>query len=127
MDDPSGSHYARDPGPLGIYSDEARRASDIVNLHLLADPSGNTGRWVAIRLSDGGSDGTVYDCKCDAARFQLHETQCVYVQILPNGLSAKDAHILIRMYRDMYDKGWKMPDPPCLRHGVRGNGPVSRP
>ena len=119
MDDPTGSRYAGDPGPLGIYSDEARRASDIVNLHLLADPNGNRGRWVAIRLSDGGSDGTVYDCKCDAMRYQLHETQCVYVQILPDGLSAKNAQILIKMHREMYDKGLKMPDPPCPRHGLR--------
>lgn len=115
----SSSHYARDPGPLGIYSDEARRASDIVNLHLVVDPAGNTGRWVAIRLSDGGSDNVVYDCKCDAKRHQLHEKQCTYVQIQPTGLSAKDAHILINLYRDMYDRNLTMPDPPCQRHGVR--------
>ena len=117
MRDSTGSHYAGDPGPLGIYSDEARRASDIVNLHLLADSHGNVGRWVAVRLSDGGSDGTVYDCKCDAMRHQLHETQCVYVQIQPNGLSARDAQILLKLYRDMYDNRMKMPDPPCARHG----------
>lgn len=112
------SHYARDPGPLGVYSDEARRASDIINLHLLADQSGNVGRWVAIRLSDGSSDNVLYDCKCDAKIHQLHEKQCVYVQIQPTGLSAKDAHILIQMYRDMYDKNMTMPDPPCRRHGI---------
>lgn len=111
------SHYAKDPGPLGIYSDHARRASDIINLHLVVDPAGNTGRWVAIRLSDGGSDGTIYDCKCDAIRHQLHEKQCVYVQIQPSGLSAKDAHILIGMHRDLYDANRKLPDPPCPKHG----------
>ena len=114
----SHSHYAKDPGPLGIYSDAARRASDTINIHLLADPAGNVGKWVAIRLSDGGSDGTLYDCKCDAMRNQLHEKQCVYVSILPDGLSAKNAEILIKMHRDWYDKGFKMPDPPCPRHGV---------
>lgn len=111
------SHYARDPGPLGTYSDEARRASDNVNLHLLADRADNVGRWVAIRLSDGGSDGVVYDCKCDATRHQLHERQCVYVNIQPTGLSAKDAEILLKMYRQFYDRGFKMPDPPCFKHG----------
>jgi hypothetical protein len=111
------SYYARDPGPLGIYSDEARRASDTVNLHLLAD-AGNVGRWVAIRLSDGSSDGTVYDCKCDAKRHQLHEKQCTYVQIQPNGLSAKDAQILLAITREFYDANKTMPDPPCRRHGV---------
>lgn len=112
------SHYARDPGPLGVYSDEARRASDIINLHLLADPMGNTGRWVAIRLSDGGSDGVVYDCKCDAVRHQLNEKQCVFVNIQPAGLSAKDAEILLKMYRQLYDQNLKLPDPPCLKHRV---------
>lgn len=115
----SNSHYAKDPGPLGVYSDEARRASDTVNLHLLADPEGNNGRWVAIRLSDGSSDGNVYDCKCDAKCYQLHEKQCVYVQIQPTGLSAKDAEILLKMTRDLYDQDMQMPDPPCFRHGVR--------
>ncbi len=31
------SGLAGDPGPLGIYSDEARRISDTITLHLLAD------------------------------------------------------------------------------------------
>lgn len=110
------SLIATDPGPLGLYSDEAKRASDIVNLHLLAD-KGNIGRWVAIRLSDGGSDGVVYDCKCDAVQHQLHELQCTYVQIQPVGLSAKDAHILVNLYRALYAAGKKMPDPPCMIHG----------
>lgn len=110
------SHYAQ-PGPLGLYSDAARRASDTINMHLLADREGNNGRWVAIRLSDGGSDGKVYDCKCDAIRFQLHEKQCVYVQIQPVGLDYRDADILIRMHRQYYDRNFKMPDPPCPRHG----------
>lgn len=114
------SHYAKDPGPLGVYSDEARRASDIINMHLLADRADNVGRWVAIRLSDGSSDGTVYDCKCDAKRHQLHEKQCVYVNIQPTGLSAKDAEILLKMTRQLYDSNFHMPDPPCLKHGTMG-------
>lgn len=119
MTQPRKSYYAGDAGPLGVYSDAARRASDIINIHLLADPAGNAGRWVAIRLSDGGSDDVLYDCKCDAMNRQLHETQCVYVQIQPEGLSARNAAILLNMMRDMYDKNMKMPDPPCPRHGVR--------
>ena len=116
MSERSASNYAN-PGPLGLYSDEARRAADTLNTHLLVDRNGNTGKWVAIRLSDGGSDGTVYDCKCDAIRFQLHEKQCVYVQILPEGIGYKEAEIMIRIHRQMYDKDYKMPDPPCTKHG----------
>ena len=113
---PNESRYAGDPGPLGFYSDEARRASDIVNLHLVVSLE-NIGKWVAIRLSDGGSDDVIYDCKCDAVRHQLHEKQSVYVQIQPNGLSARDAQILLKMYRDLYDANMTLPDPPCSRHG----------
>lgn len=109
-----------DAGPLGLYSDEARRAADAVNLPLIYDPEGNRFRWVAIRLSDGGTDGTVYDCKCDATRHQLHETQCMYVQILPDGISVKECAALLRVYRGLYDSGHKMPDPPCSRHNPMG-------
>ncbi len=108
------------PGPLGLYSDEARRAADIINVPLLVDHEGNMNKWVAIRLSDGGSDGTLYDCKCDAARHQLHETQCMYVQLVPTGITPKETAALLRMHRNFYDSGFKMPDPPCSRHNPMG-------
>lgn len=108
------------PGPLGVYSDAARRAADVINTHLLADPEGTRWHWVAIRLSDGGSDGVVYECKCAATEHQLHETQCMYVQIHPDGVTPKETEILLNMHRGMYLSSFKMPDPPCMRHNPLG-------
>ena len=103
------SHLAK-PGPLGLFSDEARRASDIINMHLVANPA-NAGKWVAIRLSDGGSDGVLYDSKGDAVRHQLHEQQCCYVCIPPTGMPPMEAEVFIRFNRHLYDAGFRMPDP----------------
>jgi hypothetical protein len=98
------------PGPLGLYSDAARRCSDIVNTHLVANRA-NAGKWVAIRLSDGGSDGVLYDTRPDAIRHQLHETQCAYVCIPPTGMPPKDAEAFLAFNRKLYDAGFRMPDP----------------
>jgi hypothetical protein len=90
------------------YSDAARRCADIVTLHTVC---GQVGRWVAIRLSDGGSDGAVYDTRADAVRHQLHEQLCAYVKIQPDGMSARAAHEFLRYHRDLYDAGFRLPDP----------------
>ncbi len=98
-------------GPLG-FSDAAKRASDIINLHLVADPEGNIGYWVAIRLSDGGSDGVLYRELSDAVRAQLHYTQCMYVPIRFGGMPPQEADVMIVAHRRIYANG-KIP--PYLR------------
>lgn len=98
------SNLAGDPGPLGVYSDAARRISDTVNLHLLAD-DGNHLKWLAFRLSDGTSDGVVYDDPVAAADHQLHYTQCAYIQIHRGGMSAQAASVMLTYYRRVYDAG----------------------
>lgn len=99
------SGLAGDPGPLGTYSDAARRISDTITLHLLADGDGNYGKWCAFRLSDGKSDGVVYDDPVVAADNQLHYKQCAYIQIHRGGLSAKGAQVMLTYYRAVYDAG----------------------
>lgn len=89
--------------------DSARRASDVVNTHLLADRAGNLGRWVAIRLSDGGSDGVVYDSPADAANAQLHYQTCAYVQIQPGGMPPREAAGMLAYHRAVYDAGNRPP------------------
>lgn len=102
-----------------MYSDEARRCSEAVNIHLQTQGHWAIGRWVAIRLSDGGSDMVMYDKKADAVRHQLHEFQCAYVCIPPHGMSAKDAEGFLRVTRHMYDKGVRLADPdkPVIERG----------
>lgn len=92
------------------YSDRARRASDIVNGHLLGTP-GCVGRWVALRLSDGGSDGNLYDRKADAVRHQLHPEQCAYLCIPPDGLTPHMAEVFLRFNEGLYRAGARLQDP----------------
>jgi hypothetical protein len=96
-------------GPLGVYTDAARRAHEIVNTHLMVDPEGNRGRWVALRLSDGGSDGVVYDDVAAAADHQLHYQQCMYVRIPWGGLPVAEAETLLTYHRRVYDAGNRPP------------------
>lgn len=93
------------------FSDAARRCADAVNVHLLGGGQDVVGKWVAVRLSDGGSDGKLYDTKKDAVRFQLHETLCAYVCITPGGMPVKEAESYLRTNRKLYDAGMRLSDP----------------
>lgn len=97
--------------PLMQPSPEAQRMSDVVMGHLAEHGMEAVGRWVAIRLSDGGSDGVLYDHKQEAIRFQLHEKQCVYTQLLPEGMSVRAAQAFLNVHRKLYDAGMQMADP----------------
>lgn len=94
------------PGPM--YSDAARRCADIVTLATLA---GHVGDWVAIRLSDGGSDGAHYPSKGVATRHQLHESQCTYVKVPPDGMTPRSAEVVLSFYRRAYEAGFRQSDP----------------
>lgn len=92
------------------YSDAARRCSDAVNLALIGQ-AGAAGRWIAVRLSDGGSDGVLYDQKSDAVRHQLHESLCAYIKIPPDGMTPRLAEVFLKFNRQLYDAGMRMQDP----------------
>lgn len=94
------------PGPLGfVPSDAAKRMSDVITTHFLADPRGNVGRWCAIRLSDGGSDGALYDDVARAAWEQLHYKQCAYIRIATGGMGPREADVVLTYHRRVYDAG----------------------
>jgi hypothetical protein len=92
---------------LGI-SDEGRRCSDIVNQHVA---NFDWNHWIAIRLSDGGSDGVLYDTRRDAVTHQLHETLCAYLLIPPTGISPRNAASYLATHRKIYDGGMRVVDP----------------
>lgn len=94
--------------------DAGKRASDILNVYIVHS------RWddiktqfMAIRLSNGGSDGILYENKRDAIKHQIHEHQCAYVCFneLRGGASARDMAIYIKFNRDAYANGMRLTDP----------------
>lgn len=104
-----------------LVSDAGKAASDAINMHVAAlGVSGAVGKWVAIRLSDGGSDGVLYDLKADAVRHQLHEMLCTYVCIPPGGSTPEDMTRFLAITRNLYDNGFRMSDPDAPE-------PLSRP
>lgn len=94
--------------------DAAKRMSDTVNLYL------TTHGWeaikhcfIAFRLSDGTTDGAIYDNRKDAVRHQRDEFQCYY-------FSFRDCHahttpremaIIMQFAREAHDAGFRLPDP----------------
>lgn len=93
-----------------IYPADAHRFADLHNMHLFADHS-NVGRWIAVRLADGTSDGVVYDHRREAVAHQLHESLCAYVQINPKTMSVQEAASVLKFYRFAYDSGHRVVDP----------------
>lgn len=88
--------------------DAGRRLAEAHNLALMC---GGQGRWIAGRLSDGGTDGKVYDTRPDAIRAQLHETQCLYVCVIPTPMPPAEAAQLILITRNAYDAGFRITGP----------------
>lgn len=97
--------------PEEVFSDAARRCAEWVNLHVNVAGVHAIGQWVAIRLSDGGSDGNLYPTKVDAVRHQLNEFWCAYVCIPPGGMPVRDAEVYLRTMRQLYDNGYRLADP----------------
>jgi hypothetical protein len=103
-----------------IPSDAAKRASDIINALITFTPWDElVHSYIAIRLSDGGYDGTLYATKRDAVRHQLHESQCAYVALrnLQAGAKPKEMELFLKFNRDAYDGGMRLTDPDDLRGG----------
>jgi hypothetical protein len=91
------------PGSKQAWRDKGQRCSDLVRQHLLDDPETAQVSWVAIRLSDGGSDGVLYPAKELAVAYQLHETQCAYMRILPGGIPPREATSFLYHIAQLYE------------------------
>jgi hypothetical protein len=103
------------------FADAAKRASDRINLHLTFTPWDELKhKWIAVRLTDGDSDGVLYDNKRDAVRHQLNEFQCAYISFrnLAGGASPKDMALFLQFCRDAYDAGFRLPDPDDVNGGM---------
>lgn len=94
-----------------LYSDAAKRCSEAINNHLHVHGMNAIGKWVAIKLHDGSSDGVMYDTRADAIRHQIHEQLCCYVKIPPAGMPVGDAEGYMAFVRKAYDGGFRLIDP----------------
>jgi hypothetical protein len=101
----------RAPETVQADADRAQRLSDAVTLALLGQGRGVVGKWVAARLSDGHTDGNIYDRKSDAVRHQLHEQQCAYVCIPYDGMTPRQAATYLRFTEGLYAAGHRLADP----------------
>jgi hypothetical protein len=84
------------------WRDKGQRVSDLVRQHLTDDEEQARQSWVAVRLSDGGSDGVLYPDKATAVAFQIHETQCAYLRILPGGIPPREATSFLYHISQLY-------------------------
>ena len=92
-------------------SDAARRCSDAVSLACVA---GATGMWVAVRLSDGGTDGNVYDSREAAIRHQRGLSAFTPCQVQPGGMSHFEAEAFLDYWRKLHAANVRDNDPGLL-------------
>lgn len=94
------------------HSDAARRLSYAYNTHYLSmgDRLETAGRWFAARLTDGSTNGTLYDTKRDAVR-HTDEKYHVYVCVKPTSMSPCEAEAYLSLHRKLYDRGVRLADP----------------
>jgi hypothetical protein len=96
------------------YSDDAKRLSDSVNLHVFA---GNVGQWACYKIQDISTDNVAYPSMRDAVRIKWPRNDLwMYLQIPPSGMQPGEAEIYIRYNRQLYAAGFRMPDPDTAEH-----------
>jgi hypothetical protein len=100
-----------------------KRASDIVNsFYTYWDWDELRRQWIALRLADGGSDSVLYESKRDAVRHQHNEFLCAYLLfngVGPGGTKPRQMAIYIKFHRDLYRRGFRMPDPDKVNGGYQ--------
>ena len=84
----------------GRHDDAAKRIADQYALHRIGAGDAAVGKWFAVALADGRSDGVLYDSRGDAVRHQRHnEVRYWFVPITIGTLSVCDAQIVLAHHR----------------------------
>jgi hypothetical protein len=93
----------------GELKDAASRMRDAVNLHVVAGALGVRERhlcWVAIDLSDGRSDGTLYESRADAVRHTRNRSKgWFYVKVGAESMGEREAIIVLQQARQAFKMG----------------------
>lgn len=90
--------------------DAAKRFADTIALHqtVLSRDELIAKRYIAVALSDGSTDGVVYDTRNDAMRHQKgHPALYLYFQIPFERLSVHACDSLLWYVRGVYDAGYR--------------------
>lgn len=109
-----------EPGRYAV-TDRGRRLAEHVRA---ARSIGGEGRWIAARLSDGATDGTVYDTKSEAVAHQVHETQCAYLVVPPAAMPEAEATAYLELHERMYASGYRLQDPDTTPIMTRADMPA---
>jgi hypothetical protein len=88
--------------------DAALRMADLIALHQTALSFDEllAGRYVAIQLADGRSDGVAYDTREQAIAHQRHNgSRCIYLRIPMERLNPQTCDTILWYGRSVYDAG----------------------
>jgi hypothetical protein len=99
------------PAAFRVVSDAARRCADAVSLAAVA---GAVGMWVAVRLEDGRTDGSVYDTREAAIRHQRGLSAYTPVRVAPGGMQVYEAEALLDYWRKLHQANVRNDDPGLL-------------
>lgn len=95
-----------------LHSDAAKRVSDAYRLHTSALGVAVAGRWIAVSLATGDSDGALYDSKTDAVRHQHgHESWFAFLVIGPWDMDVCEAEDYLGAVRLWAKAGIPLTDP----------------
>lgn len=86
-------------------ADLGKRIAAEYNMHRVADPIGNLGKFLAFALQDASTDHVLYDSMKDARAHMIDEDRYMYVQLVPATMDSRDAALLLRAQRKMYSAG----------------------
>src|SRR6266498_2194640 len=91
-------------------TDDAKRIVDMYALHQVA---GMIGKWMAVRYSEGSSDGIAYDSWKDARAHQptFYQDLVFPIQIQHDSLSLDGAQRILNYWRKCFAAGFRAPDP----------------
>jgi len=108
--------------PCKADFDAGKRIADALNMYIngLRDHLWDLrNKWMAFRLSDGTSDGVLYDSKRDAVAHQFDEFTCMYISFrnLLGGAKQSECIRVLNFNRDAYDAGFRLPDPDDVNGG----------
>lgn len=90
--------------------DRAKRMADVLALHqtVLSRDELLVGRFVAIRLADGGSDGVAYDTRADAVEHQRNSmSRHAYFRIPLQRWGARQCDVLLWYVESCYNSGFR--------------------